>query len=90
MEFFGLPVLEAMASDTPVIAANKMSIPEVVNDAGILVDPDDIESVSEYMEDILKNAERRNKQIELGRENIRNFTWQATAEKFEDLFLNLN
>jgi glycosyltransferase involved in cell wall biosynthesis len=40
VEFFGLPVLEAMASNVPVIAANKMSLPEVVNDAGILVEPE--------------------------------------------------
>ena len=90
MEFFGLPVLEAMASDVPVIAANKMSIPEVVNGAGILTEPEDVESISMHIENILTNEEYRKAQINLGKENIKKFSWQFTAEKFEDLFLHLS
>ncbi|MBV9961199.1 MAG: glycosyltransferase family 4 protein [Parafilimonas sp.] len=90
MEFFGLPVLEAMAAEVPVIAANKMSIPEVVNNAGILVEPDDVENVSRHIEHIVKNEQYKKNLVAAGRENIKNFDWHFTAKKFETLFLNAN
>ena len=90
MEFFGLPVLEAMASGTPVIAGNKMSVPEIVNNAGILVEPEDTQTVSIHIENILTNDTYKQSLVNLGRENIKNFDWKFTGEKFEELFLNLN
>jgi glycosyltransferase involved in cell wall biosynthesis len=86
MEFFGLPVLEAMACDVPVIAGNKMSIPEVVNDAGILLDPNDINAVALAMEQVLTNQELREDIIIKGRKNMALFSWANTAEKFEKVF----
>ncbi len=60
-EGFGLPVLEAMACGTPVIAANSSSIPEAVGDAGLLFDPDDGETLVEQMTAVLTNADLQDK-----------------------------
>lgn len=86
VEFFGLPVLEAMACDVPVIAGNKMSIPEVVNDAGILTEPTDIETIASQMQQVLTDETLRSKLIENGKRNIGAFKWETTALKFEQVF----
>jgi glycosyltransferase involved in cell wall biosynthesis len=89
MEFFGLPVLEAMASNVPVVAANKMSIPVVVNDAGILVEPDDIPQVAEKIYEVLTSETLQNSLINKGKRNIQVFNWDVTAGKFEKVFLEI-
>ena len=86
VETFGLPVLEAMVSGVPVIASDKMSIPEVVNDAGILVNPDDAKEIADKMEYVLSSQEIKNKMIAKGKENVLLFNWDTTAEKFEKIF----
>jgi glycosyltransferase involved in cell wall biosynthesis len=89
VEFFGLPVLEAMASNVPVIAANKMSLPEVVNDAGVLVDPDNIQDVARKMQELLTSENMRKNLIEKGKNNIKQFRWDIAARKFENLFSDI-
>lgn len=86
MEFFGLPILEAMACEVPVIAANKMSLPEVVNDAGTLVEPEDVIQVASIMEAMCSNEALRDKLITKGLENVELFKWTTTAKKFENVF----
>ncbi len=54
-EGFGLPVLEAMAAGTPVITSNVSSLPEVAGDAGLIVDPDDVDQLTKYIHEILIN-----------------------------------
>ncbi len=58
-EGFGLPPLEAMACGTPVIASNLTSVPEVVGDAGVLVNPLDVEAMSKALIDLIENPEKR-------------------------------
>lgn len=89
MEFFGLPILEAMACKVPVIAANKMSLPEVVNDAGILVEPEDVNQVASIIETISTNETLRDKLITKGLENVELFKWATTAKKFENVFQSI-
>ena len=89
MEFFGLPVLEAMASGIPVIAGNKMSIPEVVNDAGILVEPDEIEKIAEHIEHVMTDKVFHDSLIQAGEENVKKFNWKFTAQKFEKIFIEI-
>jgi glycosyltransferase involved in cell wall biosynthesis len=79
-EGFGLPVLEALASGTPVIASRATSIPEVLGDAGWLCDPDDTECFARSAIELLALGSRRASVIERGRARAREFTWERTAD----------
>ena len=76
-EGFGLTVLEAMSCGCPVIAADTTSIPEVVGDAGILVDPRNVDELTEAMERVL--AGDRQDLIERGLQQAKKFSWEKTA-----------
>lgn len=78
-EGFGFPALEAMACGTPVIAANRTSLPEVVGDAGILVDPDDVDALAEALVMALRNDDLRHELAVRGRERSQRFSWEAAA-----------
>ena len=78
---FGLPPLEAMACGTPVISSNTSSLPEVIGDAGIMVDPDDINSMTQNMHEILINQDLQSKLIKKGLERAQTFTWDNAANE---------
>lgn len=80
-EGFGLPVLEAMACGTPVLTSNISSLPEVVGDAGIMVDPYNVEEISQAMIEIISdvNLSQELRQRGLGRAS--HFSWEETARK---------
>ena len=78
-EGFGLPVLEAMARRTPVIAADRSSIPEVARGAAILIDPDDVEGLREEMRRVSSDARLREDMIRRGAEVASGFSWSETA-----------
>ena len=80
-EGFGLPVLEAMASGIPVVASNRGALPEIVGEAGLLVDPGDIGAMVKGAAAILQQPELRSKLRELGLRRARQFTWEKTAER---------
>jgi len=79
-EGFGIPLVEAMQCDVPVIASNITSIPEITKDAARMVDPFSVDSIKEGMLEVLKNAELRQQLIEKGRERCSFFSWDKTAE----------
>ena len=89
-EGFGLPPLEAMACGIPVITSNTSSLPEVIGDAGIMVDPTDINSLCESMYILLKDKELWNRMRNMGLERSKLFSWDKTAEKilkvYDDVF----
>ena len=80
-EGFGLPVVEAFWAGCPVIAANSSSLPEIVGDAGILQDPDDISGIAESMKQVTEDQNLRNQFIEHGRERAKQFSWENAARK---------
>jgi glycosyltransferase involved in cell wall biosynthesis len=80
-EGFGLPPLEAMACGCPVITSNTSSLPEVVGDAGIMIDPNDINSLTESMHKILTNKEIREDMSRKSLERAEMFSWKKTANE---------
>ena len=85
-EGFGLPPLEAMACGAPVITSNKASLPEVVGNAGILVEPLDIEQMNQAIESLLENDSHHHELRQKGLERASLFTWEKTASKTYEVF----
>jgi len=80
-EGFGLPPLEAMACGTPVVAANTSSLPEVVGQAGLTVDPLDVEGLAEAMRRALGDEALRQEMRERGLQRAKGFSWTKTAQE---------
>jgi len=78
-EGFGLPPLEAMACGIPVITSNTSSLPEVVGNAGIMVDPLDVNSLYEAMANVLKDQELKYQMSRDGLKRSKMFTWEKTV-----------
>ena len=79
-EGFGIPIIEAMYCDTPVLASNVTSLPEVAGNAAIYADPYDVQSIAEQMIQIATDENLRKDLIEKGRIRRQNFSWDKTAE----------
>ncbi len=80
-EGFGLPPLEAMAAGTPVVASRGGSLPEIVADAGLLVDPTDIDEWAHAISTIVSDGEQRQALTDAGRCRATRFTWRETAQQ---------
>ncbi len=80
-EGFGLPPLEAMRLNTPVIASNITSVPEVVGDAAYLVDPYNVDQIKQGMYDLLNDSALRESLTKKGQKQYRKFTWENTAKE---------
>jgi glycosyltransferase involved in cell wall biosynthesis len=85
-EGFGIPPLEAMASGTPVIASWSSSLPEVVGEAGTLLDPNDIDCWTEAVLQTMRDESLRGRMAADGVNQARNFSWHATARNVMDAF----
>lgn len=80
-EGFGLTPLEAMAAGTPVIASAAASLPEVVGDAGILVDATDVDAWARALGRVIEDDDERGRLVTAGRRRQAAFTWAATAQR---------
>jgi len=78
-EGFGLPVLEAMARGVPVACSDASSLPEVAGEAALLFDPYDEDAIAQALARLIDDAELRRRLAALGRERVREFTWERTA-----------
>ncbi|WP_295856806.1 glycosyltransferase family 1 protein [uncultured Oscillibacter sp.] len=79
-EGFGMPPLEAMSWDCPVVCSNVASLPEIAGDAACFVDPFDEDSIADGIIRVLKEKEYAKDLAKKGREQIRRFSWDASAE----------
>jgi glycosyltransferase involved in cell wall biosynthesis len=85
-EGFGLPPLEAMKCGTPVIAGNRTSLPEVVGDAGILVDPFDVNAIAAAIERLVDDPDLRQQLSVKGVARSRLFDWNETARRTLNIY----
>lgn len=85
-EGFGAPVLEAMARGCPVIAADATALPEVVEEHGCLVSPDNSDHWAQAMAEVLDDTELRNRLAKSGLERAREFTWTRSADILEEAY----
>jgi len=87
-EGFGIPILEAMACDVPVITSDISSMPEVGGDAVLLVNPKDISAVANNMHRLSTDDKLRHNLIEKGRLQLQKFSWKLSADKiYEQLMM---
>ncbi|WP_461246051.1 glycosyltransferase family 4 protein [Treponema sp. R6D11] len=86
-EGFGVPPLEAMQAGTPVITSNSSSLPEVVGDAAITIDPDSEDQCIKAFEDLYFNEGLRKTYIEKGLERAKLFSWEKTANKMKEVII---
>ena len=78
-EGFGMPALEAMACGTVPIVSNRSSLPEVVGDAGPLINPDDPASIASAIQSLLHDEAARQQFRERGIQRAKGFTWAESA-----------
>ena len=85
-EGFGLPPLEAMASGTPVITSNVSSLPEVVGDAAILIDPYEADAIADAMRRVLTDPALRASLRERGLARVREFSWERSIARVREIY----
>ena len=88
-EGFGIPVLEAMACGSPVVASNCSSLPEVAGEGGLLVNPFSPHEIANAMIELELNSRLYHQQINYGLERVKLFSWKNTAEKYKIYYENL-
>jgi alpha-1,3-rhamnosyl/mannosyltransferase len=85
-EGFGLPPLEAMACGVPVIVSRRASLPEVVGDAGLMIEPDDTAGIADAMRTLLEDDARAAFFADAGIKRAGMFSWRHCAEKTLEVY----
>jgi glycosyltransferase involved in cell wall biosynthesis len=85
-EGFGLPLIEAMACGTPIIASNTSCIPEIVGDAGVLVNPYNVEEVASALLNLAEDPELKAELSSKGIQRAGRFKWEHTIRKTIEVY----
>jgi glycosyltransferase involved in cell wall biosynthesis len=85
-EGFGLPPLEAMAQGTAVVTSNVASLPEVVGDAAVFVNPENVFDIARGVEQVLLNEELREQLRSRGRSQVANFSWERSVHQVLNIY----
>ena len=88
-EGFGMPPLEAMSFDCPVACSNTGSLPEIVGNAAEFFDPYEVDSIADALEKVLFSSEKAKNLVELGRERIKQFSWETCAKQTSLIYSSL-
>ena len=88
-EGFGLPPLEAMANDCPVISSNRSSMPEIVGQAGHFFNPENIEEVCHCIEEVVYSDDLSDDLVRRGRKQIRRYSWERCAKETADVYSSM-
>lgn len=80
-EGFGLPVLETMILGAPVVTSNTSSLPEVAGDAALLINPDDVEELTNAILQIISDSRLRDRLVKKGKDQASLFSWERTARE---------
>ena len=87
-EGFGIPLLEAMASSTPIITSNITSMPEILGEAGVLVNPTDLMQLERALIKLLNDQSLRQELINKGLKRVKEFSWRSVAMKTLEVYNN--
>jgi glycosyltransferase involved in cell wall biosynthesis len=85
-EGFGFPPLEAMASGTPVITSNVSSLPEVVGDAALMIDPMEAAAIAQAMRRVLMDSELREELRQRGLRRVKEFSWERSVRRVREIY----
>lgn len=88
MEGFGLPLIESMASGTPVLTSNESALPEIAENAALCVPPSDVGAIAKGIERLVKDKKLYEEFVDKGYERARAFSWKATAEETWNVILS--
>ena len=85
-EGFGIPILEGMTCGTPVLTANRSSMPEVAGDAAMLFDPFSIEEITNAIETVSENSTLRSEMIRKGLKRASQFSWKKSSQMTYEVY----
>ena len=89
-EGFGLPPLEAMHFDTPVLSSDQSCMPEILGNAALYFDPKNKEDLLNKLEQIISGQDLRNKLTNTGQEQIKLYSWYKTAQEIQQLYKTID
>lgn len=87
-EGFGIPIVEAFNAEIPVITSNRTSMPEICGKGGLIVDPEDTDSIAAAMKTLYNSEETVNKLIEYGRKQRQQYNWDESARTVMEALIN--
>lgn len=85
-EGFGLPLLEAMTTQTPVVTSKEGSLEEVAGDSALFIDPLSSQSIAEGIIKLLENEQMRNELVEKGKNRLNEYSWEKSAEMLSNIY----